>query len=182
MNRHPGLDPGSTTSTPQWIPDQVRDDEGLKTTGCGHPEYPLNGRMESFDPSKSLEELTGLTVSEPDAAETPLIEWVIRSWKKPLRDLSDDEIGRLVVQRNGFPYVLDLVWPKLEIDPLFDGGYYPGDVLSSLIRCDPKLWDARPSYQAQLISLYQRAIHRNPEENDAFRASLDLPEEGAVIS
>ena len=32
LNRHPGLDPGSTTSTPQWIPDQVRDDEGLKTT------------------------------------------------------------------------------------------------------------------------------------------------------
>jgi hypothetical protein len=25
--RHPGLDPGSTTSTPRWIPDQVRDDE-----------------------------------------------------------------------------------------------------------------------------------------------------------
>src|SRR3546814_19210783 len=25
--RHPGLDPGSTTSTPRWIPDQVRDAE-----------------------------------------------------------------------------------------------------------------------------------------------------------
>src|SRR3546814_6533610 len=27
--RHPGLDPGSMTSAPPWIPDQVRDDDRL---------------------------------------------------------------------------------------------------------------------------------------------------------
>lgn len=138
--------------------------------------------MKRFDPSKSLEDLTGLSAGNAAVAETPLIEWVIRSWKKPLRDLSDDEIGRLVVQRDGFPYILDLVWPKLENDPLFDGGYYPGDVLSSLIRCDPQVWAARPNYQAQLESLYQRALDRNLEENDAFRSSLGLPDEGTAIS
>ena len=135
-----------------------------------------------FDPSKTLEELTGLNAGNPEDAETPLVEWVIRSWKKPLRDLSDDEIGRLVVQRDGFPYVLDLVWPKLENDPLFDGGYYPGDVLSILIRCDPKFWDDRPDYQEQLRALYQRALERNFDENDAFRSSLDLPDEDFSVS
>ncbi|HEV7311796.1 contact-dependent growth inhibition system immunity protein [Sphingopyxis sp.] len=138
--------------------------------------------MKPFDPSKTLEDLTGLHVGDPEAAETPLAAWVIRSWKKPLCELSDDEIGRLVTQRDGFPYILDLVWPKLENDPLFDGGYYPGDVLSSLIRCDLQVWATRPNYRAQLALLYQRALGRNAEENDAFRASLDLPSEGLAIS
>jgi hypothetical protein len=33
-----------------------------------------------------------------------------------------------------------------------------------------------------LALLYQRALGRNAEENDAFRASLDLPSEGLAIS
>ena len=135
-----------------------------------------------FDPSKTLEELTGLNAGNPEDAETPLVEWVIRSWKKPIRNLSDDEIGRLVVQKDGFPYILDLVWPKLENDPLFDGGYYPGDVLSNLIRSDPQIWNDRPDYQAQLGALYQRALERDSDENDAFRSSLDLPDEDSSVS
>lgn len=138
--------------------------------------------MKPFDPTKTLEDLTGLRAGDPDVAETPLIEWVMRSWRKPLCDLSDDEIGRLVVQRDGFPYILDLVWPKLENNPLLDGGYYPGDILSSLIRCEPQVWAARPHYRAKLTSLYQRALNSEPEENEAFRASLDLPSEGGMIS
>lgn len=135
-----------------------------------------------FDPSKTLEELTGFDAGNLKDAGTPLLERVIRSWKTPLQNLSDEEIGRLVVQGDGFPYVLDLVWPKLENDPLFDGGYYPGDMLSNLIRCDPKIWDDRPDYQAQLRALYQRALERNADENEAFRSSLDLPDEDSSVS
>jgi hypothetical protein len=35
--RHPGLDPGSTTSTPRWIPDQVRDDEERNILPAAQP-------------------------------------------------------------------------------------------------------------------------------------------------
>ena len=127
------------------------------------------------DFSLSLEQLTGLDAGSPDEAPTPMVEAIIRSWKKPLNRLSDEEIGQLVVQHDGYPYVLDLVWPKLESDPLFDGGDYPGDVLSNLIRADAQIWDDRPQYKAQLEALYQRAMQRSEDENDAFRESLDLP-------
>ncbi len=33
FHRHPGLDPGSMTSAPLWIPDQVRDDERVGQAG-----------------------------------------------------------------------------------------------------------------------------------------------------
>lgn len=127
------------------------------------------------DFSLSLEKLTGLEEGDPNEAPTRMVELIIRSWKKPLNQLSNEEIGRLVVQHYGYPYLLDLIWPKLESDPLFDGGYYPGDVLSNLIRGDEDIWAERPEYHDRLEQLYRRALERPLEEADAFRESLNLP-------
>jgi hypothetical protein len=132
------------------------------------------------DFSLSLEELTGLKEGDPENAPTPMVAAIMRSWKKPLKELSDDEIGQLVVQHYGYPYLLDLIWPKLEADPLFDGGYYPGDVLSNLIRAEPDIWADRRDYKAGLDALYRRALERPDDESDAFRESLQLPGSSAM--
>lgn len=132
------------------------------------------------DFSLSLEQLTGLVEGDPDEAPTPMVAAIQRSWRKPLAQLTAQEIGRLVVQLYGFPYLLDLVMPKLEADPLYYGGYYPGDVLSNLLRADPNIWADRPEYQDRLASLYQRALERPLDENDAFRETLNLPDPGAA--
>ena len=126
-------------------------------------------------------DLTGLDAGSPDDAPTPLVEGIIRSWKKPLKELSDEEIGDLVIQHDGYPYVLDLVWPRLENDPLFYGGNYPGDVLSVLIRAQPEIWADRPEYKARIDDLYRKALGRPVDENEAFRESLDLPGADAVV-
>lgn len=127
------------------------------------------------DFSLSLEELTGLKEGDPEDAQTPMVAGIQRSWKKPMNELTDSEIGDLVVQHHGYPFLLDLVWPKLEADPLFDGGHYPGDVLSMLIRADPDIWRDRPDCKVDLASLYRRALARPDDENDAFRETLSLP-------
>jgi hypothetical protein len=105
------------------------------------------------DFSLSLEELTGLSEGDPDDAQTPMVADIQRSWKKPMETLSNYEIGDLVVQHYGYPFLLDLVWPKLEADPLYDGGHYPGDVLSMLIKAEPDIWEGRPDYRGSLESL-----------------------------
>lgn len=138
----------------------------------------MTGHQTDF--SRSLEELTGSELGDADAAPTPLVASVLRAWKKPLSQLSPDEIGDLVVQQMGFPYLLDLVWPKLRADPLFDASYYPGDVLSNLIRAEPDIWENRPDYKAGLDALYRRALERRDDENGAFRESLQLPGSDAM--
>jgi hypothetical protein len=130
------------------------------------------------DFGKTLEQLTGLRAGDPSDAPTELVEGILRSWKKPLNDLSNEEICDLVIQHDGYPFVLDLVFPKLETNPLFDGGHYPGDVLSVLIRADPEIWAERPQYKAALQSLYQRALHGSTDDVWGFRDSLGLPESG----
>lgn len=124
----------------------------------------------------SLEELTGLIEGDPEDAPTSMVAGIQRSWKKPMETLLDSEIGDLVVQHYGYPYLLDLIWPKLEADPLFDGGHYPGDVLSMLIRAEPDIWEDRPDYKVSLGILYRRALARQDGENDAFRETLKLPD------
>jgi len=126
------------------------------------------------DFSLSLEELTGFKLGDPEEAPTSMVAAIIESWKKPLDKLSDEEIGRVVVQNTGYPYLLDVLWPKLNADPLFDGGYYPGDVLSNLIRAETDIWVDRSSYKAELASLYRRALDSPIDDNDAFRESLKL--------
>ena len=137
---------------------------------------------EPTDFSLSLEQLTGLAARNPDDAPTLMVAAIIKSWKKPLNQLTDEEVGRLVVQNDGYPYILDLVWPKLEADPLFESGYYPGDVLSNLIRADCAIWAERPQYQARLEDLYQRALRAPADHNESFRESLQLPGSDRAIN
>jgi hypothetical protein len=133
---------------------------------------------ESTDFCKSLEELTGLIEGDPNDAPTPLAAWIRRSWKKPLSNLSNEEIGQLIIQECGVPYVLDLVWPKLRVNPLLDGGYYPGDILSNLIRWEDRAWTERPAYKEELKSLFEQALNRPIEEKDGFLDSMGLPLDG----
>ncbi|TCR65675.1 contact-dependent growth inhibition system immunity protein [Bosea sp. BK604] len=103
--------------------------------------------------SLTLEQLTGHRVGDPKDAPTGMIRTIYEAYKKPLDQLSDWDIRLLVSQYQGYPYVLDLVWPKLEADPLFDGGLYPGDVLVSLVRAEDDMWAERPDYRARLQAL-----------------------------
>ena len=141
-------------------------------------KFAMTGTPTDF--SLSLEELTGLIEGDPREAPTPMVAAIQTSWKKPLAQLTAEEIGLLIVQMYGLPYILDLVFSKLEADPLYNGGHYPGDVLSNLIRAEPGVWDSRPNLKDRLPKLYQQALRRPLDENDAFRESLGLPDAGTA--
>ena len=91
-------------------------------------------RTKFADLSKSLNELECVDTGRPEEASTSLMRDIIEARKTPLNRLKPEQIGQLILQLYGLPFILDLVFPILDADPLFDGGYYPGDVLSALIR------------------------------------------------
>lgn len=124
------------------------------------------------DLAKSIDELDRVRSTEPGDAPTQMVRDIYRSRRKPLIELRSDEIGQLVAQLDGLPWILDLVFPKLRSNPLFEGGYYPGDVLSNLLRADDIIWKDRPEYRDELPSLYWRALDRPFEEADSFIDSL----------
>jgi CDI immunity proteins len=129
------------------------------------------------DFSKSLDELQGFAPGDCDDAPTGLVRDIILARRKPLKDLRSDEIGCLVVQLDGLPFILDLAISLLDADPLFDGGYYPGDVLSALIRADASVWTDRPEYLEKLEQQYRSVMARPIDEKDAFLDSLGISDD-----
>jgi hypothetical protein len=77
---------------------------------------------------------------------------------KPLKDLAPDEIGLAVRQRVGFPFILDLALDRLRQNPIFEGEFYPGDVLAALTKVPNSAWSARPHLLVELAHIRQEAI------------------------
>ncbi|WP_150129678.1 contact-dependent growth inhibition system immunity protein [Bosea sp. RAC05] len=117
--------------------------------------------------------MTGTDVGSVDEASTNMVGDLIGAWKTPLDQLTGREIRLLISQQDGYPYVLDLVWPMLEDDPLLEAEFYPGDILSSLMRADDTAWRDRPNYKRRLKALYERALRRPDDETEALRESLE---------
>jgi hypothetical protein len=139
----------------------------------------LSKRMAEDDATDfelSLEALEARDWGEPSADDTVMVKRIYALRRKPLRSLTDDELRLAVSQEVGVPFILDLAFERLANEPLLDGGCYPGDVLSSLIRADQSIWEKRSSLRETLAELYSRALNSPADVSDAFRESLALPE------
>lgn len=126
------------------------------------------------DTSKTLEELTGQNAGNPADAQTGMIETIIRAWKKPLKELDDRDLWLLGSQQDGLPFVLDVIWPIVQQDPLYCFDKYEGDLLSSFLRAPSDIWVARPEFQAELENLKARALAAPDCINDMFKETLGL--------
>jgi hypothetical protein len=124
------------------------------------------------DATKTIEQFTGSDWGDPEEAPTGMIKTIIRAAKKPLATLSDEDIWFLISQGLGQPFILDLVLPILERDPLHCFLHYEGDVLARLLCAGEDVWTARPEYRAALDDLKQRALAGPDYTNDMFRKVL----------
>ena len=134
------------------------------------------------DFSQSLESLEACNWGEPEPGATNMVRQVYLLRRKPLDSLTNNEVRLAVGQAVGVPFILDLAFMRLEQDPLLEGGCYPGDILSSLIRADATIWDQRPVLRAKLTELYERAMNGPSDDLCSFRESLNLPEGNAGVN
>lgn len=128
--------------------------------------------------SKSLQELDGVDWGDPESAETPMIGRVLALRRKPLADLTNGEVRLAVSQKVALPWVLELAIERLRTDPLLEGDYYPGDLLSALVRLEEEEWGGRADLRPDLKELFRQAMEQAGDDADAFRESLELPPSG----
>jgi hypothetical protein len=86
----------------------------------------------AYRPSRSLEELDGVWPPDPEFT-TGLIERVHKARKKPLNELTVEDLRTLIGQQVGLPHVMPLAIAIIERNPLAEGDFYPGDLLSSVV-------------------------------------------------
>lgn len=79
----------------------------------------------------------------------------------PVADLTVENLRTLLSQRVGVDVLTPMVLDILDADPLAGGDFYPGDLLTVLLRCHP-----RTSGSAELITQIETLIERISEKGD----------------
>lgn len=128
-----------------------------------------------FDRSLSLEQLEEQVWDDAEPTDTPMIKRIYALRKKPLSNLSDGELRLAISQRVGAPYVIDVALDRLQQNAMIDADYYPGDLLSALIRAKDEFWGDRVELRPRLAPLYAYVMAQPLETTEMFRNSLGLP-------
>jgi hypothetical protein len=84
----------------------------------------------------------------PDA--TPLIRRCHDLRTKPLRDFTPEDLRIMIGQRPAPHRLVGLAVERLRSEPLVEGGCYPGDLLTSVLRVEPGFWALFPDLEVEL--------------------------------
>lgn len=98
----------------------------------------------------SLEQIEDNYWGEPPADATRLIRTVHDVRCKPLGRLDAEDYRVLLLQQVGVEVLVPRALTQLERDPLWEGDFYPGDVLSAVVQLPEQYWRAHPDQLARL--------------------------------
>ena len=113
--------------------------------------------VEYYD--KSIEELTGEYLGEPKFKSYVVITST-KAVKKPIKDLTTEEIRLLIGQRLGVKYLLHRAVLIVEKDPLICASLYEGDLMHVLLELEPEEW----AENELDYSLFKRIVSKHKAE------------------
>ncbi len=90
--------------------------------------------------------------------------------RKPLRELSVEDLRILIGQRIGLLWLIPLAVEVLEAEPLAEGDFYPGDLLAAVLRVGPDFWVGEPEWYQRIRSVLSRIPAVPKELNEAVAA------------
>lgn len=96
-----------------------------------------------IDRTKTLTEIEG-----DDWGRPPYGSYVVTTChslrKKPLNELSDEEIRLAIGQQMSLQYLVPIALERLAENPLAGGDLYEGALYSAVLRTDPAYWQEKP--------------------------------------
>ena len=118
---------------------------------------------------KSLEELENDIWDKP-GCKSYVVATCFAARKKPLQELSNEEIRLLIGQKLGLKYLLPLAVDILKTDPLIEVTFYPGDLLKQLLKLNVEDWKDNIEEKDSLLEIVNN--NRSIIEDNA-----DVPED-----
>ncbi|MGW0578108.1 contact-dependent growth inhibition system immunity protein [Streptomyces sp. NPDC002920] len=92
------------------------------------------------DRDRSLEELERDRWSTPSAEASRLVATVHALRRRPIGELTVEDMRLLIGQDVGLAYLLPLALEVLRDDPMAEGDMYEGDLLSAVLTRSPAVW------------------------------------------
>jgi hypothetical protein len=87
---------------------------------------------------------------DPDKAATGLIKKCLALRRKPLKDFTNDDLTRMILQEISLKYLVPIAIERLVDNPLNSGDYYRGDLLCSVLKVSLDFWIENPQLQEEL--------------------------------
>jgi hypothetical protein len=108
--------------------------------------------QDNSDQSKSIEDLERIVwPSSPLTSHVAQTSFDRR--RKPLRDLTDEDLRLGLEQQIGVDYLAPLAVEWLKVDPLIEARIYPGDLLQSLLALPASYWQRHPRIRDEAATL-----------------------------
>ncbi|HEY0761022.1 MAG TPA: contact-dependent growth inhibition system immunity protein [Pyrinomonadaceae bacterium] len=96
-----------------------------------------------LDTNKSLSYLLGALPS--DATESSALAITcLTLYEKPLKDFTVENLRVMIGQSIGLEFLIPLAVELLRKNPFVEGDYYPGDLLSVVLKVAPGFWQTHP--------------------------------------
>lgn len=88
----------------------------------------------------TLESLEGRYWGDPPPGATYLVTAVHRLRRKAIASLSPEDLRVMIGQSVGLDHLVPLALDALMVDPLVEGDFYPGDLLTAVLRVERAYW------------------------------------------
>jgi hypothetical protein len=117
---------------------------------------------DSFDRKKTLTELEGNDWGEPEFHSSLVIR-CHKLRKKPLKEFTVNDLRLLIGQNISLEYLIPIALEYLKEDLLVEGIYYPGDLLSNVLKIKHDFWLENEELKRKMDQLLKE-VPTLPEE------------------
>ncbi len=112
---------------------------------------------------RSLEELERDRWPAPPADATRLVATAHALRRRPIGELTVEDMRLLIGQDIGLPYLLPLALEVLRDNPMAEGDMYEGDLLSAVLTRDQAVWTESPELRRELRAIVSELTDLPPD-------------------
>jgi contact-dependent growth inhibition (CDI) system CdiI-like immunity protein len=100
----------------------------------------------------TIQQIEGSDWGDPPADGSTLVTRCTQLRRKPLAELTVEDLRIMLGQEIGVPILLPLAIEILTADPLAEGDFYPGDLLVAVLRLPDSAWSGRADQRERLAA------------------------------
>lgn len=129
-------------------------------------------KLAKFDLNRSLQELENCDWGEP-MYNSHLVVTCHRLRCVPLKQFNIEDLRIMIGQNIGLEYLVPLALKHLHRRPLAEGDFFPGDLLTSVLRVEANFWVQFPTYGREVHQIVQKVLSMGQKKRKRFGCSID---------
>lgn len=107
------------------------------------------GTSPDVDASLTLEQIEDRRWGNPPADATRLIKTIYELRHKPIGSLDVEDLRVLLLQQESPDVLVPIALTHLEQNPLAEGDFYPGDLLTAVLKIPQTYWQQHPDQRSR---------------------------------